>query len=98
MDPVSGANPVLCLASQSPRRRALLAQIAVAHIVRPAHIDEAAQAGEEPLSYVERIAHTKAQSVWPHAQPLPVLAADTITCSPAPRRLRTSAMKAATLP
>jgi septum formation protein len=78
MDPVSAAKPVLCLASQSPRRRALLAQIAVAHIVRPAHIDEATQAGEEPLSYVERIAHAKAQSVWPHAQPLPVLAADTI--------------------
>jgi septum formation protein len=78
MDAPADVEPMLCLASQSSRRRALLTQIAVAHSVRPAHIDETARLGEDPRTYVERMAHTKAQSVWPQARPLAVLAADTI--------------------
>ncbi len=74
----SHARPVLCLASQSERRRALLAQIAVPYRVRPAHIDESPRAAEAARSYAERMAQSKAQSVWRQESSLPVLAADTI--------------------
>ena len=78
MSAASPAKPVLCLASQSPRRRALLAQIAVSHSVEPAHIDETPRVDEDPRSYVLRMAETKARSVWQRARPVPVLGADTI--------------------
>lgn len=78
MNAVPGAPPALCLASQSPRRRELLAQFGVAHTVEPADIDETPRAGEEPSDYVRRMAHAKAQQVWRRARPLPVLAADTV--------------------
>ena len=73
----SSPKPLLCLASQSPRRRALLTQIGVPHLVRPAHIDETPGAGEEPRAYVARMARTKAESIG-SLESLPVLAADTI--------------------
>ena len=69
--------PVLRLASVSPRRRELLAQIGVPHVVTGAHIDESALSGERPRAYVQRMARTKALSVWEHDPSLPVLAADT---------------------
>ena len=72
-----GTAAVLCLASASPRRRELLAQLGVAHTVLPAHIDEAQLTGERPQDYVLRLARTKALHVLPRAAPLPVLAADT---------------------
>lgn len=78
MSTASSVQPVLCLASQSPRRQELLAQIAVPHLVQPSHIDETARADEEPRSYVQRMAETKARSIWQQARPLPVLGADTI--------------------
>jgi len=78
MSPASSAQAVLYLASQSPRRRALLAQINVPHLVQPAQIDETPQAGEQPRSYVQRMAETKARSVWQQTRSLPVLGADTI--------------------
>ena len=78
MSVAAPVRPVLCLASQSPRRRALLAQIAVPHRVQPAHIDETPRVDEEPRSYVQRMAETKARSVWEQARPDPVLGADTI--------------------
>jgi septum formation protein len=78
------------LASRSPRRRELLAQIGVRFQVlmfrdRPdtdAELDEAALDGEAPAAYVERVARAKALAGWNRLQQrnLPraaVLSADT---------------------
>ncbi len=62
------SQPEIYLASQSPRRRALLRQLGVDFDVlrlreapgRPRDIDEVARDGEPALHYVERIARTKA--------------------------------------
>lgn len=68
----------LVLASASPRRAQLLQQINVGFEVRPADIDEARQAGEEPTAYVQRMAHQKAARVAQLVGPQrAVLAADT---------------------
>jgi septum formation protein len=69
--------PVLRLASVSPRRRELLTQIGVPHLVTGAHIDESTAPGESPPDYVQRMARTKALTVWQRDSSLPVLAADT---------------------
>jgi septum formation protein len=76
MRPAS-AQAVLCLASASPRRRELLAQIGVAHEVMPAHIDETRRQGEPPRDYVLRVACDKALLVRSHEPQRPILAADT---------------------
>ncbi len=70
-------NPVLRLASASPRRRELLAQIGVPHEVAVPDVDEAAGQGEAVTAYVERVARAKAEAVWQRQQDLPVLGADT---------------------
>ncbi len=69
----------LILASASPRRRALLAQIGIAAEVEPAAVDETVRPGESPAAYVERIAAAKAAAVVRRrgAEVL-VLAADTV--------------------
>ena len=72
--------PILCLASASPRRRELLAQIGVPHHVLATDLDESVRPGEAPADYVARVALAKAQAAWqdPAARRhLPVLAADT---------------------
>lgn len=78
MKPKESSAAPLCLASVSPRRRELLAQIGVSHTVSAPHIDEAVLAGEAAVDYVVRMARTKALSVAGHSAGLPVLAADTI--------------------
>jgi septum formation protein len=75
---VPASQPVLCLASASPRRRALLTQIGVAHVVRAADIDEAPLSQESPRDYVARVAAAKARAVRRVDAGLPVLGADTI--------------------
>ena len=69
------------LASASPRRRELLAQIGVEFTVSPADIDETVQPGESPDDYVLRMAITKAQQGYASmADPLAlalILGADT---------------------
>ena len=70
-------NPVICLASISPRRRELLAQIGVAHIVLGADINESVLPDEAPHAYVTRLAREKALAIRRTGQQLPVLAADT---------------------
>ena len=72
--------PVLRLASASPRRRQLLDLIGVPHVVTPADIDETPHAAEEPSLYVCRLAMDKARAVRDRHQDLPVLAADTTVC------------------
>jgi septum formation protein len=69
--------PLLCLASASPRRRELLAQLGVAYLAQPADIDETLAPGEAPRDYVLRMARTKALAVRSRGAQLPVLAADT---------------------
>ena len=70
--------PLLCLASASPRRRELLAQIGVAHTTAAANIDESVLTGEAAADYVLRMARSKALAVRGQAGALPVLGADTI--------------------
>jgi septum formation protein len=69
--------PVVCLASVSARRRALLAQIGVPHRIVAAHVDESLLPGESPGDYVARLARLKATTVRDRGEALPVLAADT---------------------
>lgn len=73
-------NAVLYLASASPRRRELLAQLGLSPRCLPQDIDESVHAGEAPAVYVERLARAKALAARRdpgYAQPLPILAADT---------------------
>jgi septum formation protein len=69
------------LASESPRRKALLAQAGIAPAsIRPAAVDETPRKQELPRAYALRIATAKAQAVAPafaEQGPL-VLAADTV--------------------
>ena len=55
---------MLILASASPRRRQLLEQVGYRFEVRPAHIPEDPQAGEDPIAYVTRLARQKAEAVY----------------------------------
>jgi septum formation protein len=77
MLPMDSTAPVLCLASVSPRRRELLSQIGVPHVVVGADIDETFLPGETPCDYVTRLAREKALAIRRSGQQLPVLAADT---------------------
>jgi len=70
--------PRIVLASASPRRRELLAQIGVPFTVIAVEAEETPQPGESALDYVRRVAAEKSalgQSVSPSN--LPVLGADT---------------------
>lgn len=68
------------LASRSPRRAELLAQIGVRFAPVAVEIDETPRPGESPEDYVRRIAVEKALAgcaAVAHQDPRPVLAADT---------------------
>ncbi|CAM3554627.1 Maf family protein [Halomonas lysinitropha] len=69
-------DPVLCLASASPRRRDLLASIGVAVEVRPVDIDETPLSGEAADAYVVRLAREKALAGG-RLSLLPALGSDT---------------------
>jgi septum formation protein len=75
---VSTTTPTLILASASPRRRALLAQLAVPFTVIPADVDEQQHAGEAPLAYVMRMARAKAAHLAQRFPEALVLGADTV--------------------
>jgi len=76
---------MIYLASQSPRRRELLEQIGIQFEVLAlleAEVDESPWPNEDPVVYVQRVCHAKAQAGWAvlhqRGMPLhPVLAADT---------------------
>jgi septum formation protein len=65
------------LASGSPRRRELLAQLGLLFDVEPAHLDETPKPLEEPAAYVLRLAGEKAAAVAQRHPHRIVLAADT---------------------
>ena len=68
----------MILASASPRRLALLAQLGITpQAVIPADLDESALPSELPAAYVARIAEAKARLVAANHPNMPVLAADT---------------------
>lgn len=74
--------PSIYLASGSPRRRELLAQIGVTFDVLKIDIDETPQTGESPAAYVQRVAIDKAKAGLILREQLalserPILAADT---------------------
>ncbi len=69
----------LILASESPRRLELLAQIGITpDLVEPADIDETPQARERPRKLAERLASSKAETVAARHPGDFVLAADTV--------------------
>ena len=75
----------LYLASASPRRRELLAQVGLTPVVLVQDIDESQLPGESPDIYVTRLARQKAQAALRDPRyrlPLPVVAADTsVVCA-----------------
>jgi len=68
---------MVILASQSPRRRELLARIVMDFQVRPADVDESPLAHESPEQYVQRLAHEKATKVQELYAGSCIIAADT---------------------
>ena len=60
---MTDVQPRVILASQSPRRRELLALVGIRHEVRPADIDERYLAGESPREHAERLAREKAARI-----------------------------------
>jgi septum formation protein len=73
------AQAPLVLASASPRRLELLAQIGLRpDVVDPSHIDEAPLAKETPRALALRLARQKAQSAAARHRGAYVLAADTV--------------------
>ena len=78
--PSSTAKPLIYLASASPRRSALLAQIGIAHRVAPVAVDESVASTEAPETYVTRLAALKAETLGrrlSEPERLPVLGSDT---------------------
>jgi septum formation protein len=72
--------PLLYLASASPRRQELLAQVSLPFALLPQKIDEAVHTNEAPQDYVLRMAREKAQAALQDPEctlAIPVLAADT---------------------
>jgi septum formation protein len=61
--------PLLLLASNSPRRRELLALGGWMFTLDVADIDETVRPGEQPAIYVERLAAEKARAVLPRSRP-----------------------------
>ncbi len=67
----------LILASKSPRRQQLLAQLGYTFTCQSADIDESVKAGEQPENYVRRLAIAKAQVIATRQPNAVVLGSDT---------------------
>ena len=70
--------PRLILASLSPRRSDLLAQLGLQHAVMPADVDEAYLDGETPAEHVERLARNKASVISAREPGALVVGGDTV--------------------
>jgi septum formation protein len=75
---VHGSTVPVILASQSPRRRELLALVGIPHEVRPADVDESVLPGELPVPHCERLARLKADTLAKAAPHAVVIGSDTI--------------------
>jgi septum formation protein len=73
-----GRDPSLVLASASPRRRELLADLVAAFDVEPAEIDERPRDGELPPALAARLARAKAEVVAARRPGAIVLGSDTV--------------------
>ena len=73
--------PKLILASQSPRRKELLALAGFDFIVRSRAVAEVRRAGEAPVEYAKRLAREKAHAAWERLDEV-ALGADTIVVLP----------------
>lgn len=79
---MTAAAPPLVLASASPRRRDLLAQVGIRPaVIDPADIDENPALGELPLSYARRMAREKARAAATRHPGSIILAADTVVAA-----------------
>jgi septum formation protein len=67
----------LILASQSPRRRELLATAGIPFTLRVRQVEEIRAPGEPPDDYVRRLARAKADAAWENRNEI-VLGADTV--------------------
>ena len=70
--------PRLVLASASPRRRELLAQLGLSAEVMPPDVDETYPEGEEPATHAERLAREKAEWVAVRVPGAWVVGGDTV--------------------
>ncbi|MEM9188625.1 MAG: Maf family protein [Myxococcota bacterium] len=70
----------LVLASASPRRREILAQLGLVFEVESADVDESPSPSETPAAYVRRLAEDKARTVANRRGVGAVLGADTVVC------------------
>jgi septum formation protein len=87
--------PRLILASASPRRLDLLAQIGITpDAVDPAHVDETPLKGELPVQHAMRLAAEKAEAVAARHSGAAILSGDTVVA--AGRRILPKAEDAAT--
>jgi septum formation protein len=87
--------PRLILASASPRRLDLLAQIGITpDAVDPAHVDESPLKGELPVQHAMRLAAEKAEAVAARHPGAAILSGDTVVA--AGRRILPKAEDAAT--
>ncbi len=73
--PTMNARPPLVLASNSPRRRELLALVDLPFEIIVADVDESLRAGESPREYVIRLAEEKARAASVRADASQVVAA-----------------------
>lgn len=70
--------PVIYLASRSPRRAELLRQVGVVFELIELDVDESVEPGEQPADYVRRVAEEKAWAgIGVRERNLPILGADT---------------------
>lgn len=80
MTHISPQCPLIYLASASPRRQELLAQVGLSFVTLPQQIDESHHINEDPGHYVLRLAREKLEAALhdkAYVLPMPVLAADT---------------------
>ncbi len=78
MTPLFSSSPPIILASNSPRRKALLDQIGLATQVIPSQVNEDPSLPLQPAEYAEHYARSKAQTVAEKYHQALVIGADTI--------------------
>ncbi len=78
LEPATDPQPILILASASPRRGAILEQMGVVYERQPAQLDESAHPSENGVELCRRLARHKAAAVHEQNPGRVVLGADTL--------------------